>query len=62
MLDFLFRDSQNPEFQRLHQKASLLAAFSLASSTRSNYGKAWVCFLDFCNLLGTTLWKPLAKT
>ena len=52
MSDFSFRDSQNPEFQRLHQKALLLAALALASSTKSNYGKAWVCFLDFCNLMG----------
>ena len=52
MSDFSFRDSQNPEIHRLHQKASLLAASSLAKSTKSNYGRAWVRFLDFCKLMG----------
>ena len=50
MLDFSFRDSQNPEIQRLHQKASLSAASSLAHS--KNCGKAWVRFLDFYRLMG----------
>ena len=52
MSDFSITDSQNPEFQHLHQKALLLAALALASSTKSNYGKAWVRFLNFCNLMG----------
>ena len=52
MSDFSFRDSQNPKFHCLYQKASLLAALSLANSTKSNYGKAWVCFLNFCNSRG----------
>ena len=47
MLDFSFRDSKNPEIHRLHQKASLLAASSLAKTIESNYGRVWVLFLDF---------------
>ena len=52
MSDFSFQDSQNPKIHCLHQKASLLAASSLANSTKSNYGKAWVRFLHFCYLMG----------
>ena len=52
MSEFSFSDVQNPEIKRLHQKASLLAASSLAKSTKSNYGRAWVRSLDFCRLMG----------
>ena len=52
MSDFSFSDVQNPEIKCLHQKASLLAALSLASSTKTNYGRAWARFLEFCRLMG----------
>ena len=52
MLDCSFGDSQNPKARRLHDKASLLAALALASSTKANYGKAWGRFLDFCDKMG----------
>ena len=30
----------------------MLAASALASSTKTNYGKAWARFLDFCDKVG----------
>ena len=50
--DHSFRDSQNPEAKRLHNKASVLAASALADSTKAIYGKAWARFLDFCDKMG----------
>ena len=47
-----FGDSQNPEARRLHNKASLLAASALASTTKANNGKAWARFLYFCDKMG----------
>ena len=47
-----FGDSQNPVAERLHGKASLLAASALASTTKNSYGKAWGCFLYFCDKMG----------
>ena len=47
-----FGDSQNPEAKRLHDKALMLAASALASSTKANYGKAWGRFLYFCDKMG----------
>ena len=47
-----FGDSQNPKARRLHNKASMLAASALTSSTKANYGKAWGRFLSFCNKMG----------
>ena len=44
-----FGDSQNPKARRLHDKALLLAALALASTTKTSYGKAWGRFLDFCD-------------
>ena len=52
MSDSSFVDSQNPEAKRLHDKASMLAASALATSTKTNYGKAWAWFLDFCDKIG----------
>ena len=40
MSDFSFSDVRNPEIERLHQKASLLAATSLASIPKENYERA----------------------
>ena len=45
-------ESQNPEARRLHDKASMLAASALTSSTKVNYGKAWGWFLSFYNKMG----------
>ena len=50
--DRSFSDSQNPEGKQLHDKASMLAAWALTDSTKTNYGKAWAWFLDFCDKMG----------
>ena len=47
-----FGDFQNPEAKRLHDKALMLAASALASSTKTSYGKAWGQFFNFCNKMG----------
>ena len=52
MSDSSFGDSQNPEAKRLHDKASMLAASALTSTTKVNYGKAWARFLYFCDKMG----------
>ena len=52
MLDHSFKDSSNPEARPLHEKASMLTASALANSTKSNYGKAWAWYLDFCDKMG----------
>ena len=52
MSNHSFRDSQNPEAKQLHDKASMLAASALVNSTKTNYGKAWARFLDFCDKMG----------
>ena len=52
MSDGSFSDSQNPEAKQLHDKASMLTALALATSTKTNYGKAWARFLDLCDKMG----------
>ena len=52
MLDHSFKDSSNPEAKCLHEKATLLAAITLAKSTKGYYGKAWGRFEQFCDQMG----------
>ena len=52
MLDHIFKDSLNHEARRLHEKASMLAASTLANFTKGKYGKEWAWYLDFCNKMG----------
>ena len=56
-----FSDSQNPKARRLHDKASLLAASALASTTKTSYGKAWGWFLDFCDKMGYNSMEALGQ-
>jgi len=49
MADHILKESFNMEARHLHQKATVLAASALASSTKSNYRKAWGRFQSICD-------------
>ena len=62
MSDFLFRDSQNPEFQHLHKKLLCWQLWPLQIPLIETMVGLGFVFSTFVTQWGTTPWKPLTKT